>query len=46
MKVVRRLGRTVFGLRAGSDAVTDGNNEIAFDHGLDDSLVVQAVQFG
>lgn len=46
MKVVGRGVRTVLGLRPGSDSVTDGNDEIAFDHGLHDSWVVQAVQFG
>jgi hypothetical protein len=41
-----RVVRTVLGLRSGSDSVADGDDEIAFDHGLHDSWVVQAVQFG
>ena len=46
MRVVGRAVRTVLGLRSSSDSVADGDDEIAFDHGLHDSWIVQTVQFG
>jgi len=37
--------RTQFSFRAGHDAVAGGDDQITFDYCLDDSWVVQTVEF-